>query len=297
MFVKKLIPAFIALIAAASFSQARISNPYPTAVLRKGDIYLLKSKGEWKRLTRLGDVKWLCWLNQDSICFQRDRETGLQDSSNWRGFAIIRDLFVVTRDGKSVEQFTTDHFAQEPSPSPMLGRALFAHNAAWFTEEYEIWETIRPNIRNRPLGIRGHSPDGAPNQKWTAAALNGKGPSGVGLYRFPSNDAYRKIEGAYYRPRFSPNSKWLAFLRAADTPDSSGLYAYEIPDGEVRFILRTPEGYQSIKDFGWTADGSGFILVLGHAGNKRDAFFYDMEVKVLTKLSDSGDIDQATAWH
>ena len=296
--MKRLFFFLTALICITSMqAEGRVTNPYPTAVLRQGDVYLLKGKDNWQRLTHWGDVQWLCWMSTDTLCFERKRTTGLKDSADWRGFEVVRDLFMATRDGKILGQFTADHFTEEPSPSPMRARALFAHRPDWLTQEYEIWETIRPNIRNRPLGIRGHMPDASANQRWTAAALNGEGPSGVGLYRYPTNDSYRKIEGPHTRPRFSPNNVWYAFLSYPSDPDSCGIYAYEIPDGDVKFILRTPEGFVRICDFGWSRDGFAFILVLEDAAGKRDAFFYDMELKSLQRLSDTGDIDQASTWH
>jgi hypothetical protein len=297
-FMRKFFCILAALcIGAISVSQARVTNPYPTAVLREGDIYLLKAKDDWQRLTHWGDVQWLCWMSTDTLCFERKRMTGLKDSSDWRGFEAVRDLFIATVDGKILRQFTADHFTEEPSPSPMRARALFAHRPDWITQDYEIWETIHPNIRNRPLGIRGHMPDASANQRWTAAALNGEGPSGVGLYRYPGNDAYRRIEGPHTRPRFSPNNVWYAFLSYPGDPDSCGIYAYEIPDGDVKFILKTPEGFARICDFGWSRDGYAFILVLEDSAGKRDAYFYDMERKALQRLSETGDIDQASAWH
>lgn len=285
------------LCAMSPASRARISNPYPIAVLRQGDVYLLKPKGEWRQLTKFGDVISLCWLSEDTICFVREIRTGPTKAKNWQGLDILRDLFVVTKDGKALQQFSTDHFVEEPSPSAMPGRALFAHNPGWFTPDFEIWESIKPNIRNRPLGIRGHLPDAAPNQRWTTAALNGDGPSGVGLYRYPTDDSYRKISGPYTRPRFSPDSKLLAFLGSPAVKDSCGIYAYEIPDGEIKFMLPTPPGQRRIEDFGWSADGSGFILVLSGEDGKRDIFFFELDLQLLTQLTKRGDIDQATAWH
>ena len=55
-----------------------------------------------------------------------------------------------------------------------------------------------------------------------------------------------------------------------DYKSSCGIYAYEIPDGEVKFILKTPEGFTRICDFSWSRDGNAFILVLEDPAGQRD---------------------------
>lgn len=285
------------LVTAVSIAEARIANPYPVAVLRKGDIYLLKSKGDWQKLTETGDVTSLCWLDRETICFSRSIKTGLKNQMGWRGLETISDLFLIKRDGSDLRQFTNDHFASQPSPAPIPGRALFAHIVPFDGMDMEIWETIKPPFSDRTSGIRGSRPDSSPNRRWTTAQLI---PEGIGLYRYPTNDAYRKLTGSYHTPRFSPDSEKLTFFATNSNPDSSGIWGHEIPDGDPELILpmsKISDQRRNLLTFGWTADGSGFILVLAHDSGKRDVFFYEIELKSLQQLSDFGDIDQATAWH
>lgn len=294
----KLICLTAILVTAVSTSDARIANPYPVAVLRKGDIYLLKSKDDWQRLTETGDVTSLCWLNRETICFSRSIQTGLKNRMDWRGLETISDLFLIKRDGSDLRQFTNNHFASQPAPAPIPGRSLFAHIVPFDGMDREIWETIKPPFSDRTSGIRGSWPDSSPDRKWTAAELNENG--GIGLYRYPTNDAYRKLRGSYRTPRFSPDGERLTFFAMHSIPDSSGIWGYEIPDGEPELILpmsKVSNQYHGLQTFGWTEDGSGFILVLSDDNSKRDVFFYEVELKSLQQLSDFGDIDQATAWH
>ena len=65
---------------------ARIANPYPVAILRHGDIYMIEGKDEINRLTDLGDIKEICWLDEQTVCFSRVRTTGLVDERSWLGF-------------------------------------------------------------------------------------------------------------------------------------------------------------------------------------------------------------------
>lgn len=285
----------LVLSASTSICEARIANPYPIAVLRQGDIYLIEGKGKWQQLTQLGDVQEICWLDLKTICFSRKLETGLADQENWSGLEKIYDLFTISKEGGTVKQFTANHFARRPSPSPMNGRALFWHDVADSGIVYEIWETIHPLRRDRPLGIRGISPDCSPDRKWTAASLGYGEPEGVGLYRYPTNDAYRKVRGLCFKPRFSPDGRSLTYLNYES--GRAEIWGFDIPDGEPRRLLGTTSQIKGIIDFGWTEDGSGYILILGDDNSKRDVYYWEIERQSLLKLSETGDIQQATAWH
>jgi hypothetical protein len=275
-------------------AQARIANPYPVAFLRQGDVYILESADNWKPLTKLGDVGSLCWVDPETICFSREIRTGLLLRTDWQGIQILRDLFTVSRSGGRIQQWTVDHFTTEPAPASMPNRVVFTHKVPGDTLETEIWETIRPLIRNRSLGIRGHLPDSSPDQRWTAATL-GTGFGGVGIYRYPTNDAYRKIEGDLGRPRFSPDGKTLAYLNREK--GKNGIWGYTVPDGEPRRLLAIPKGFDRILDFGWTKDGSGFILVLQDEKGASDIYYYELDRKNLNRLTQLGDVKLATAWH
>ena len=275
--------------------EARIANPYPVAILRQGDVFLIPGQGKMERLTRLGDVKEICWLDQETICFSRQMETGLPERKDWVGFNKIWDLFTVKKEGGPVSQFTAHHYARGPAPSPMFGRALFWRDASTTGTVYEIWETIHPKRRDRPLGIRGITPDSSPDRKWTAASLGHDEPAGVGLYRYPTNDAYRKLRGPYHRPRFSPDNRMLTYLNYES--GKSEIWGYDIPDGEPRRLLETPKGMKTIIDFGWVEDGSGYIIILEDMQSKKDAYFWEIDKKSLMKLTETGDIEAATSWH
>ncbi|MFH1861916.1 MAG: hypothetical protein ABH878_03800 [bacterium] len=275
-------------------TQAKIANPYPVAVLRQGDIYLLKGNNDWQQLTFTGDVAEICWLDPETICCSREMDSGLSDQDAWHGLTSFRDLFTISKNGGAIKQFTVHHFASEPAPGTIDGRAFFTHRLSFGNYETEIWETIRPLIRARSLGIRGRLPDGSPDHKWTAAALTDT-IGGVGLYRYPTNDAYRKLTGSFTRPRFSPNGAVLSYLNYES--GEAEIWAYEIPDGEPKKICGAPEEGTAIMDFGWTEDGSGFILVLRRPDLKRDLYYYNIVEKRLQRLSEFGDIIQATSWH
>ncbi len=283
-----------AVLFCAASGQGRISDPYPVAVLRQGDVYLLKAEGDLWQMTRVGDVKSLCWLDQETLCLARELRTGLKNRPDWQGIEVMRDLFTLKITSGNLEQFTMDHFVCEPAPGHIPNRALFTHPVEADTMQTEIWETLRPLLRNRSLGIRGYQPDSSPDKKWTAATL-GRNRGGIGLYHYPASDSYRKIEGPYWRPRFSPNNQLLAYLNAE--PGQTEMWGYVLPDGEPQLFLRLPEGFEDMLDFGWTADASGFILLLSHNGGQRDIYYYEIQTKKLTPLSESGDIDQASAWH
>jgi hypothetical protein len=279
----------------AAFSWARLANPYPIAFLRQGDIYLIEGTDTVHRLTELGDVREICWLDGETICFSREMDTGLVEMEDWTGYSKIRDLFLITPKDGSIRQFTADHFARSPAPSTMPGRALFWRDNRALGTVSEIWETIHPLRRNRPLGIRGINPDSAPDQRWTAAQLGDGEPEGIGLYRYPTNDSYRKLRGPYFRPRFSPDSRLLTYI--SEESGKPEIWGYEIPDGEPRRRLGVGEKIRSIVDFGWAKDGSGYILVLENQEGKSDVYYWEIEQQRLTKLTRTGDIKYATSWH
>ncbi len=285
----------LSLMMIALICEARIADPYPIALLRQGDIYLLESKNELKKLTDLGDVMDICWLDKETICFSREFQTDLTAQKHWRGFQTISDLFTIKRDGGSLTQFTANHFARGPAPSPMDGRALFWRDNRSLHTKCEIWESIHPVRRDRPLGIRGTSPDSSPDKKWTAASLGQSSVAGVGLFRFPTNDSYKKLRGQYRRPRFSPDSRLLAYIN--EESGSAEIWGFDIPDGEPRRLLGTGEKIARIVDFGWTEDGSGYILLLEDESGLTDAYYWEIQQKSLHKLTETGDITQATSWH
>jgi hypothetical protein len=285
----------ICLTYLAIICEARIANPYPVAIIRQGDIYLIESKDKIERLTELGDVKELCWLNQETICFSRCMETGLTENKKWRGFKRIWDLFIINRNGGAIQQFTANHFARGPAPSPIGNRALFWHDNRSLGTLCEIWESIHPLRRDRPLGIRGISPDSAPNQRWTAASLGNGEAEGIGLYRYPTNDAYKKLRGPYHRPRFLPDSQILAYIN--EESGEPEIWGYEIPDGEPEKLLDSGDNMGRIIDFGWVRDGSGYILLLEDKDSTMDVYYWEIKKAKLHKLTKSGDIQAATSWH
>lgn len=293
-FLQKFTLFIVGVSIALSCAQARIANPYPVAFLRQGDVYILESSEKWKPLTQIGDAGSLCWFDSETICFSREVRTGLILRTDWEGIQVLRDLFTVSKNGGGIRQWTVDHFTTEPAPASMPNRVVFAHKVPQDTLETEIWETIRPRIRNRSLGIRGHLPDSSPDQRWTAATL-GPGFGGVGIYRYPTNDAYRKIEGNFGRPRFSPDARLLAYL--SREKGKHGIWGYEVPDGEPRQLMAFPKGYDQILDFSWTKDGSGFILVLQDEKGLSDIYYYELDKKNLVRLTQFGDVKHATAWH
>lgn len=283
------------LFSFSSACPARIANPYPVAVIRQGDVYLIEEKDEMKRLTQSGDVHEICWLDQETICFSRKMETGLAFDKNWVGLGTIWDLFTVSKNGGPAHQFTAHHFARGPSPSPMNGRALFWHDGLLTDTQCEIWETIHPKRRDRPLGIQGTTPDASPDRKWTAASLGRESPGGVGLYRYPTDDSYRKLRGPYHRPRFSPDGRLLTYLNYES--GKGEIWGYDLPDGEPRRLLGTTPHIKTIADFGWVGDGSGYVLVLEDENGKKDVYFWEIKQESLTKLSETGDVTAATSWH
>lgn len=279
----------------AAACPARTNSLYPIAVLRKGNVWILKSKNQWQQLTTSGDVKALCWLDKETICFAREIKSGTKDRpSEWQGLEGFRDLFIVKKSGGKVSQFTLNHFATEPSVGNIPGRALFTHTELNKQEPLDVWETILPVFRDRYLGIRGHEPDASPDQHWIAVTL-GVGEEGIGLHTYPDAGAYRKIEGPYGRPRFSPDSKQVAYL--SHEPGKAGVYVFDMPDGDSRWIMPVPAGFRSIDDFGWSSDGTGFILLLQNSVGKRDLYFHEIGTKDNLKLSDTGDVDKASGWH
>ncbi len=276
-------------------AEARVADPYPIAFLRQGDIYLIEGRDSIRRLTELGDVREICWLDGETICFSREMDTGLAESENWTGYSKIRDLFLVKPDNGEVRQFTADHFTRAPAPSTMPGRALYWRDNRALGTISEIWETIQPLRRNRPLGIRGINPDSAPNQRWTAAQLGDGDPEGIGLYRYPTNDSYRKLRGPYYRPRFSPDSRLLTYINLeSGRPE---IWGYEIPDGDPHRLLGVGERIRRIVDFGWAKDASGYILVLEDTDGNSDVYYWEIEPERLTRLTRTGDVISATSWH
>ncbi len=277
------------------FCSARIADPYPISILRNGDIYLIEGADKIRRLTELSDIKEICWLDEKTICFSRVRTTGLIDKRSWRGFERVTDLFTYDLPSGAIRQFSANHFARGPAPSSMHGRALFWRDNRYFGTTSEIWETIHPLRRDRPLGIQGIDPDSSPDQRWTAAALGDGNPEGVGLYRFPTNDSYRKLRGLHYRPRFSPDSKLLAFISEAS--GKTEIWGFDIPDAEPRRLLGPGEQIERIVDFGWAEDGSGYILVMEDLDSKTDVYYWEIIAKRLLKLTDTGDVEKATSWH
>ena len=222
----------VVLCLVAELASARTNDLYPIAVLRKGNVWILKSKSAWQQLTTTGDSKSLCWLDKETICFARELKTGLKDRPlDWQGLEVIRDLFTVKKAGGRVNQFTLNHFATEPSPGNIPGRALFTHFELNKHEPADVWETILPLFRDRYLGIRGHLADASPDQRWIAATL-GTSHEGIVLHNYPDATTYRKIEGPFGRPRFSPDSKQVAYL--SHDPEKGGIYLFDMPDGEPK---------------------------------------------------------------
>jgi hypothetical protein len=248
-----------------------------------------------KQLTFESDALEICWLDAETICFSRELKIEAPEDREWLGVTNFYDLFVINRTDGKVKQFTANHFTREPAPSPMPARALFWRDNRELGTTSEIWETIHPLRRERPLGIQGISPDSSPDQRWTAAALGTNQPEGVGLYRFPTNDAYKKLHGPYFNPRFSPDSKMLTYINLES--GKSEIWGFDIPDGEPRRLLGVGEKIQRIVDFGWVKDGSGYILVLEDENSKRDVYYWEIKEKDLRKLTEFGDVDAATAWH
>lgn len=275
--------------------EARIANPYPIAFLKQGNIYLIEDERKTVQLTFSGDIRELCWLDEETICFSRVMDTGITEGGDWIGYRKISDLFTINRSGGTVKQLTADHFARGPAPSPMPPRALFWRDNRSLETQCEIWESIYPLRRDRPLGIRGITPDSAPNQHWTAASLGTYDPEGIGMYRYPTNDSYRKLHGPYYRPRFTPDSKMLTYISLeSGVPE---IWGFEIPDGDPHRLLGVGKKIKNIIDFGWTKDQSGYIIVLEDQNGKRDIFYWEIQKKMLKKLTNTGDVDAATSWH
>ncbi len=291
------IACLVGLLTLVQVSLARIANPFPVAVVRQNDIYLIESKEKVKQLTDLGDVQEICWLDNQTICFSRKMATGITTDRRWRGFGTIWDLFTVRRDGTDLRQFTANHFAREPSPAPLERRALFWRDNRALGTISEIWEAVYPRRRDAPLGIRGIAPDSSPDKRWTAASLGSGEAEGVGLYRYPTNDSYRKLRGPYHRPRFSPDSKLLTYL--SEESGQAEIWGYDMPDGEPGRLLGIDddEKFAHIVDFGWVGDGSGYILLLEDGAEKVDAYYWEIQKKILQKLTDWGDVQKATSWH
>jgi hypothetical protein len=285
----------LAFFLSAQSCAARIADPYPIAILRLGDIHLIEGRDKIIRLTELGDIKEICWLDEQTICFSRVRTTGLINERSWLGFESVSDLFTVSRSPGRVKQFTANHFARGPSPSPMYGRALFWRDNRHFGTISEIWESIHPLRRDRPLGIQGIDPDCSPDQRWTAASLGDGSLEGVGLYRFPTNDSYRKLRGPHYRPRFSPDGQLYTYI--SEESGKTEIWGFDIPDGEPRRLLGPGEKIERIIDFGWAKDGSGYILVMEDLNQQTDVYYWEIETKKLLKLTETGDVKKATSWH
>jgi hypothetical protein len=283
----------VALLA-AEVSSAKNTNLYPIAVLRNGNVWVLKNRGVWQQLTTTGDAKSLCWLDKETICYARGLKSGLKDRPDWQGLEVYYDLFTVKKGGGIFSQFTMNHFATEPAKGNIPGRALFTHIVLDRTEPADVWETILPTFRDRYLGIRGHQPDASPDQHWIAATM-GVESEGIVLHNYPDASSYRKMPGSYSRPRFSPDSRQLAYLN--HDPAKGGVYVLDMPDGDSRWIMPVPAGFRSIEDFGWSSDGTGFILLLLDNSGKKDLYFHEIGAKTEVRLTETGDVERATGWH
>jgi len=278
-----------------SLVQARNANPYPIALIRNGDIYNMNNSKEVKKLTSIGDARELCWLDNETICFSREYDTGLKDGRGWRGFSKIYDLFTIPREGGTVKQFTAQHHSRGPSTGNMPGRVIFWRDNSGFGTTSELWETLKPMRRARPLGVSAVSPDASPDQFWMTAVFSLDDTVGIALYKYPSTERYRELPGPYKRPRFSPDSKLLIFIN--EEFGKGQIWGFDMPDGEPRMLLEFGDSINRVIDLGWAGDGSGFILVLEDKQKKRDIYYWELIRKELRRLTNYGDVDHATSFH
>ncbi|MBU1881493.1 hypothetical protein KKA08_05620 [bacterium] len=290
-----LVSFVIVSLGVVSSCSARIANPYPIALQRQGDIYIIRNSKEIEKLTSTGDVLELCWLDQENICFPRKFVTGLEETRDWSGFSTLYDLFLIPRDGGSIQQFTGNHFARGPSAGNMPGRAIFWRDNTPFATSSEIWETIKEVRRDRPLGISAITPDASPDQRWISGVYGLDIPEGIGLYKYPSSERYRKFDGPFSRPRFSPDSRLLAFIN--QEAGKTQIWGFDMPDGEPRLLLEFSEIINRVVDLGWAKDGSGYILVLEDKDLKRDVYYWELQTKQLKRLTQFEDVNFATSFH